>query len=643
MGQSIFEKIIRAHLVKGSCIPGNEVAIKIDQTLTQDSLGAMAYLQFEAMGKPRVETELSVSYTDHLMLQLGQGNGDVHRYLETVADRCGIVYSKAGNGICHQVHLERFSKPGKTLIGSDSHTVTCGSMGMAAFGVGGLDVALAMGGQPLYITYPRITKVNLTGRLSPWVTAKDVALEVLRRITTKGNVGTIIEYGGDALLYLEVPQRATIANMGAEAGITTSIFPSDGKTLEFLRAQGREEDWSELCSDSDAVYDRELTICLDDLEPNVAVPHSPDLVCKVKEIEDLKVNQVLIGSCTNSSYQDMMTAARILRGRKIHPEVSLGINAGSRQVLSMLAESGALGWLIDAGARVLESGCGFCVGQGQAPEMGAVSVRTNNRNYKGRSGTQDARVYLVSPETAAATAIAGKLTDPRTLDMAYPRTELPEQMKLDDSMLMFPTFSKEIYRSPLIGKPPVNTAMPEEFSGTVAIKLGDMINTDDIIPGGSAMTFRANIQKSTRFIFQFIDGEFPDRCEEIAGAGGIPVIVAGESYGQGSSREHAALCPMVMGVRCVLAKSIERIHQANLVNFGILPLLFTKEADYDDIGKGDVLTIDHIHSAALEDTVQVKNLTTGAAYTTRNGATPRQREIILAGGLLNSIQNQEEV
>ena len=639
MGQSIFEKIIRSHLVSGDCIPGQEVAIKIDQTLTQDSLGAMAYLQFEAMNKPGIETELSVSYTDHLMLQLGQGNGDVHRYLETVADKHGIVYSKAGNGICHQVHLERFSKPGKTLIGSDSHTVTCGSMGMAAFGVGGLDVALAMGGVPLYITYPRITRVILTGKLNPWCTAKDVVLEVLKIITTKGNIGTIIEYGGDALEHLEIPQRATITNMGAEAGITTSIFPSDEKTREFLTAQGRAEDWSELSSDMDAIYHKEITIKLDEIEPNVAKPHSPDLVCKVREVEKLKVNQVLIGSCTNASYQDLMKAARIVKGKKANPEVSFGVNAGSHQVMSMLAESGALEWFIDAGARILESGCGFCVGQGQAPEMGAVSVRTNNRNYKGRSGTQDAQVYLVSPETAAATALSGMLTDPRTLDMDYPDVKMPELMKLDDSMLMFPTFKKEIYRSPLIGTPPVNKPMPEKFNARVVIKVGDMINTDDIIPGGSAMTYRANIQKSTQFIFQFIDEGFPKRCGDYVTAGTIPLIVAGESYGQGSSREHAALCPMVMGIRCVLAKSIERIHLANLINFGILPLLFRNQEDYEDISQGDEIVIPDIYEKAADDWVEVKNLTTGTVYTAQNGATPRQREIILKGGLLNSIIN----
>ncbi len=642
MGQHIFCKIIDAHKVSGELQVGKEVAIRIDQTLTQDSLGAMAYLQFEAMKKEKVETELSVSYVDHLMLQLGEGNGDVHRYLETVADRHGIVYSKAGNGICHQVHLERFSRPGKTLIGSDSHTVTCGAVGMAAFGVGGLDVALAMGGVPFYFTYPRAIRVVLEGELAPWTTAKDIILELLGRITTKGNVGTIIEYSGSALKSLNVPQRATIANMGAEAGITTSIFPSDEMTRAFFRAQGREQDWLPLESDPDAEYDKEIVLNLAEIEPSVAIPHSPDFVKKVREIEDLKVNQVLIGSCTNSSYQDMMRTALILKDKKIYPDVELGISAGSRQVLSMLAEVGALGWMIDAGARILESGCGFCVGQGQAPEKGAVSIRTNNRNYKGRSGTQDAKVYLVSPETAAATALAGVLTDPRTMGMDYPNVQMPEKFKHDDSMFLFPTGTKKIYRSSLIGEPPINTPMPESFEGKVAIKVGDMINTDDIIPGGPAMTFRANIQKSCDFVFQFIDEEFPENCAAIREEGRSPIIVGGVSYGQGSSREHAALCPMVMGVRCLLAKSIERIHQANLINFGILPLLFENEADYEHIGQGDIISIENIHNAVLRDRVSVVNKTKNETYITKNGTTERQRSIILAGGLLNSIRNKQE-
>jgi aconitate hydratase len=637
----LFRKIIETHYVSGEMKPGKEVAIKIDQTLTQDSLGTMAYLLYEAMGKEKVETELSVSYVDHLMLQLGQGNADVHRYLETVADRFGIIYSKAGNGICHQVHLERFSKPGKTLIGSDSHTVTCGAAGMVAFGAGGLDVALAMSGVPFRFVYPYVMHIVLEGVLPEWVTAKDIALAVLGRIKTKGNTNTVIEYGGTGVQTLSIPQRATIANMGAEAGVTTSIFPSDKITRAFLTAQERENDWKELYADRDAFYDDELMIDLSTLEPYVAFPHSPDRVVPVSEIKGLKVNQVLIGSCTNSSYQDIMNVAHILKGKKINPEVSLGIAFGSRQVLSMVSETGALTWLIDSGARILETGCGFCVGMGQSPETGAVSVRTSNRNYKGRSGTQDAQVYLVSPETAAATAITGELTDPRTLDIEYPNISMPTHMKVDDSMLMFPTGKKEIFRSKLIGQPPVNTAMPDCFIGEVVIKVGDAINTDDIIPGGLAMNYRANIKKSCEFLFRFIDKNFHKNCVDIKARNRIPIIVAGFSYGQGSSREHAALCPMVLGVRCVLAKSIERIHQANLVNYGILPLLFKNHDDYEHIGKGDILSIENIFTAVKQDIIEIKNKTKQEVYKTINGATERQRQIILEGGLLNTIYSRQ--
>jgi len=637
MGKSIFQKIIEAHKISGECVAGSEVAISIDQTLTQDSLGAMAYLQFEAMQKPHVETELSVSYVDHLMLQLGEGNADIHRYLETVADRYGVIYSKPGNGICHQVHLERFSRSGKTLIGCDSHTVTCGAVGMAAFGAGGLDVALAMGGKPFYITYPKIVRVILEGSLNPWCTAKDTALEILRLITTKGNANTVLEYAGKGLSQLTVTQRATIANMGAEAGVTTSIFPSDEMTWLFFKAQGREKEWLPLEADEDAAYDSELFIDINKIEPNVACPHSPDKVKKVKEIEDLKVGQVLIGSCTNSSYQDLMCAATLLKGKKIKPDINLGIAAGSRQVLSMLAASGALKWFIDAGARILECGCGFCVGQGQAPELGAVSVRTNNRNYKGRSGTQNAKVYLVSPETAAATALTGVLTDPRTLGVDYPVIQLPERIILDDSMLLFPTGKKSIYRSPLIGDPPKNTPMPECLTGEVAIKVEDQINTDDIIPGGAAMTYRANVKKSCEFVFKYIDPDFPEKCKRICGDGRAPVIIAGFSYGQGSSREHAALCPMAMGVKYVIAKSIERIHQTNLVNAGILPLIFENPADYQYIDPADILEIDAIRNATLADRIKIVNVTKKRSFFVINGATFRQREIILKGGILNSI------
>lgn len=635
MDMNLFEKIISAHLVSGEAKAGSEVGIRIDQTLTQDSLGALAYLQYEAMGLGRVKTELSVSYVDHLMLQLGEGNGDVHRYLETISDQIGVIYSKAGNGICHQVHLERFARPGKTLIGSDSHTVTAGAMGMAAFGVGGLDVALAMGGEPFYFTYPNIIRVNLEGSLRPWATAKDVALEILKRIGTTNHVGTVLEYSGTGLSSLTVPQRATIANMGAESGVSTSIFPSDQMTLAFLQAESREDEWAEWKPDPCAAYDEELTIVLDQVRPSVALPHSPDNVKPVSEVRDLKVNQVLIGSCTNSSYQDLLRAATVLKGHTVHPDVSLGIVVGSRQVMSMLAENGALSWIIDAGARLLECGCSFCVGQGQAPELGAVSVRTNNRNYKGRSGTQDAQVYLVSPETAAATAITGILTDPETLEMDYPEAQLPVRMPVNDGMLLFPTGTKEVYRSRLIGMPPVNTAMPEILSMEAVIKVGDMINTDDIIPGGATMSLRANVQKSCEFVFHYLDPSFPAHCEAIRGKGIHSLIVAGEGYGQGSSREHAALCPMAMGVRCVAAKSIERIHRDNLVNYGVLPLIFENAGDYEFIQPGDHLVIENMGSVIREPIILLKNIRTGQVFRLINPLTNRQQDIVLCGGRLN--------
>lgn len=635
MGRTLFEKIVAEHLVSGKLKAGSEVAIKIDQTLTQDSLGPMAYLQFEAMGIDHVKTEVSVAYVDHLLLQLGEGNGDVHRYLETVADRLGVIYSKAGNGICHQVHLERFARPGRTLIGGDSHSVTAGAMGMVAFGAGGLDVALAMGGEPFHFAYPRIVRVELEGTLHPWVTAKDIALEVLKEIGSTGNVGTVLEYGGPGLAQLSVPQRGTIANMGAETGVSTSIFPSDEITRRFLEAEQRGGQWLELQADPDAAYDRQLVLHLDQIVPNVALPHSPDKVAPVSDVRGLKVSQVLIGSCTNSSYQDLMAAASVLKGRRVHPDVSLGVVVGSRQVMSMMAHNGALSWLIDAGARLLECGCSFCVGQGQAPELGAVSVRTNNRNYKGRSGTQDAKVYLVSPETAAATAISGVLTDPRSLGMDHPSVAVPEHFPVDDSMLVFPSGTKEIYRSRLIGAPPVNTPMPAALRAEAVIKLGDMINTDDIIPAGATMSLRANIQSSCQYVFHYIDADFPGKCRRIQERGLCSLIVAGEGYGQGSSREHAALCPMSMGVRCVVAKSIERIHRDNLINFGILPLLFQSGADYEDIQPGDILYIDDIANNISQPILSMQNLTRNTVYRLVNELNARQQAIILAGGRLN--------
>lgn len=635
MGQNLFEKIISAHLVSGEMVAGKEIGIKIDQTLTQESLGAMAYLQFEALNIPKVKTELSVAYCDHLLSQYGPANADVHRYHETVTDKFGIVFSKPGNGICHQVHLERFSRPGKTLIGGDSHTVTCGAAGMVAVGVGGLDVALAMGGNPFFMKYPKVKKVVLRGQLRTWVTAKDVILEVLKKLTTKGNVGTVLEYGGDGIANLTVPQRSTIANMGAETGVTTSIFPSDEITRKFFIAQGREEQWLELLPEVDAKYDEVIEIDLSTLEPNVALPHSPDKVVSVREAGDIVVDQVLIGSCTNSSYLDLMIVAEILKGKKVHPHVSFGVVPGSRQVLSMISENGALGYIVAAGARILEPGCGFCVGQGQSPQTAGVSVRTNNRNFVGRSGTQDSAVYLTSPEVAAATALTGKLTDPRELGMDYPQITLPERYGIDDSQILFPTGKKEVYRSVIIGTPPFNTPMPAQLQSEIAIKVGNMINTDDIIPGGEAMNYRANIPKSCEYVFKFVDPTFPQYCKEIVERGNSPVIVAGESYGQGSSREHAALCPMYMGVRTVIALSIERIHKANLINFGILPLVFAAPADYEKIEKGDVLAIDDVHQTIHSPRISVRNITQGTTFKVVNETSSREQEIILAGGLLN--------
>lgn len=635
MRKNLLQKILESHLVSGEMRPGEEIAIRVDQTLTQDSLGAIAYMQYESFTNDSVKTELSVSYVDHLMMQSGEGNADVHRYLETIADNIGVYYSKPGNGICHQVHLERYCKPGKTLIGCDSHTVTCGAAGMAAFGVGGLDVALAMAGQPFYLIYPKILRVWLTGKLSPWVTAKDAILELLKSIRCKGNVGTALEYAGPGLQNLTIPQRATMANMGAESGITTSIFPSDEMTLNFLSQQNRPEDWVELLPDRDATYDGELVLDLSAIEPNVALPHSPDNVKHVREAGHLKVDQVLIGSCTNSSFQDLMNVAYILRKKKVAPWLELGIAPGSRQVLKELCKNGALGWLVSAGARILESGCGFCVGHGQAPQLGGVSVRTNNRNYKGRSGTQDAAVYLVSPETAAATALSGYLTDPRDLNMDMPQFSPLSLKSKNNNMILPPTHSQKIYRSKIIGTPPTNTPMPHQFHGRVAVKVGDSINTDDIIPAGPTMVYRANIQKSCDYIFQFMDPSFPKHCREITAHGEIPVIVAGESYGQGSSREHAALCPMALGVRCVIAKSIERIHQANLINFGILPLLFESPEDYEEIEPGNELLIGDFSSSIISHRILLQNSTRGKQYQLRNPTTEREQKILLHGGKLN--------
>lgn len=638
MGKNLFEKIISSHLVTGTPKAGNEIGIRIDQTLTQDALGTMAYLQFEAMGVPVVKTE-SVSYVDHNTLQDGFENADDHRYLQTVADKHGIKYSKAGNGICHQVHLERFARPGLTLIGSDSHTPTSGAVGMIAMGVGGMDVAVAMAGGPFYLTYPKVIRVNLTGRLQPWCSAKDVILKILQILTTKGNVGTVIEYGGPGAAALTVPERSTITNMGAELGVTTSLFPSDEMTKVFFKAQGREKDWQLLGPDEDAVYDRVIEIDLNSLVPHIACPHSPDNVKTVNEVAGLKVDQVLVGSCTNSSYRDIMMVAAMVKGKKVHSHVSFGVAPGSKQVLAMIAKNGALHELVAAGARILETTCGFCVGCGQAPQTKGVSLRTNNRNFEGRSGTKDGQVYLVSPETAVAAALTGVVTDPRDLGLTYPDIVLPELYEIDDTLIVEPSKDQavEVYRGPNIGEPPKNTAMPESLSAKVGIKVGDKITTDHIMPAGPFLKYRSNVPKYANYVFYHMNPEFAAKCQTNREQGKASVIVAGLSYGQGSSREHAALCPMYLGVRVLLAKSVERIHGANLVNFGILQLTFEDEMDYDRIDDGDELAIDHVHQAVEQEIIVVKNVSKGYEFKTKCSLTPRQKEIVLSGGLLNYV------
>lgn len=635
MGDNLVRKILRNHLVAGDLIPGQEIAIKIDQTLTQDATGTMAYLQFEAMGVPRVKTKLSVSYVDHNTLQTGFENADDHCFLQSIAAKYGIYFSRPGNGICHQVHLERFGVPGETLLGSDSHTPTAGGLGMLAIGAGGLDVAVAMAGGPFYLTMPKVVKIHLTGQLQPWVSAKDVILEVLRRLSVKGGVGKILEYGGPGVATLSVPERATITNMGAELGATTSIFPSDEVTRAFLRAQGREKDWVELLPDADAEYDEVIELNLSELEPLVAQPHSPDAVAKVREVGPIKVDQVIIGSCTNSSYADLMRVAGILKGKIVHPNVSLAIAPGSRQVFQMLAENGALADLIAAGARILESACGPCIGMGQAPGSGAVSVRTFNRNFKGRSGTADAKVYLASPEVAAATALTGVLTDPRTLGEPIQVT-MPEKFIIDDRMILPPSEEPEkveIVRGPNIKPLPINKPLPEELTGEILIKVGDNITTDHIMPAGAkVLPLRSNIPALAQHVFAPVDDQFASRAQ--AKGGGF--ILGGHNYGQGSSREHAALAPMYLGVKAVLAKSFARIHRANLINFGILPLTFVNEADYETIEQGDVLKIPHIRQQLTSgNVITVLNETKGTTFKMEHNLSERFIKIILAGGLLN--------
>ena len=640
MGRNIVQKILSAHLKEGKLEAGQEIGIRIDQTLTQDATGTMAYLQFEAMGMREIKTDLSVSYVDHNTVQVGFENADDHAYLRTVAAKFGIVFSRPGNGICHQVHLERFGKPGTTLLGSDSHTPTGGGIGQVAIGAGGLDVAVAMGGGNFYLTAPKVYKVNLTGELSPWVTAKDVVLKMLELLSTKGNVGVMLEYAGPGVATLTVPERATITNMGAEMGVTTSVFPSDSETRRFLAAQGREKDWTELVADADAAYDRVIELDLSSIEPMAACPHSPGNVKRIAELAGMKVDQVCIGSCTNSSYKDLVTVAKILKGRKVSSRVGLGIAPGSRQVMAMLAREGYLADLIDAGARILESACGFCIGNSMSTRSAGVSIRTINRNFEGRSGTKDAQVYLTSCEAAAAAAISGEFTDPRKLGQ-YPRVSMPERYLVDDGMFVFPDpklRDTPVARGPNIGAPPTNEAMPANLSAEAMIKVGDKITTDHIMPAGARLKYRSNVPKYAEFVFENVDATFPKRCLENKGRGVHNLIIAGESYGQGSSREHAALCPMYLGVKAVLAKSFERIHAANLVNFGIVPLTFENPADCSDdvIRQGDAIECkDWRRAIESGGKVTLVDRTTGRSIACAANLSERQRKIALAGGLLN--------
>lgn len=638
MGLTLAQKLIKSHLVEGEMIPGQEIGLKIDQTLTQDATGTMAYLEFEAMGVDRVKTERSVAYIDHNTLQTGFENADDHRYIQTVTKKHGIYFSRPGNGICHQVHLERFGIPGKTLIGSDSHTPTGGGIGMLAMGAGGMDVAVAMGGGTYYIPMPTMTRINLTGYLKPWVSAKDVILEVLRRMTVKGGVGKIIEYGGEGVKTLSVPERATITNMGAELGATTSIFPSDEITLAFLKAQDRADDWTEILPDPDAQYDEVIDIDLCALEPMAACPHMPDKVKTTEEIGKIKVDQVAIGSCTNSSFVDMMKVAKILKGKTVCPTVSLCIAPGSKQVLNMLAMNGALGDMIGAGARILESACGPCIGMGQSPNSGGISLRTFNRNFEGRSGTKDAGIYLVSPEVAAASALTGYLTDPRDLGQA-PTVEMPEHFAINDNMIEPPASpeeaaSIEVLRGPNIKPFPKTEPLPESITAKAVLKVGDNITTDHIMPAGAKiLPYRSNIPHLSQFCFGVCDESFPERIK----AEGKGIIIGGANYGQGSSREHAALVPLYLGVKAVITKSFARIHVANLVNAGILPFTFANEADYDRIDQMDQLELADIRTAMENDTpVVLKNLTKNEEYPLdASHLSARQRAMLLCGGLLD--------
>ncbi len=645
MGKNLTEKILSAHLMEGTLEKGNPIGIRIDQTLTQDATGTMAYLQFEAMGLPRVKNELAVSYVDHNTIQVGFENADDHRYLQSVAASKGVIYSRPGNGICHQVHLERFGKPGSTLLGSDSHTPTGGGLGMIAIGSGGLDVAVAMAGGAFHLIAPKVVEIRLTGKLRPWISAKDVILAVLEHFTTKGNVNCIFEYTGDGVASLEVPERSTICNMGAEAGVTTSLFPSDENTRRFLEGHNRGEDYKPLSADPGATYDDLFEIDLSTLEARIALPHSPDNIVLVKDVAGKRVDQVLIGSCTNSSYVDMKKVADLLSGKVVHPSVSLGVAPGSREVFMMLANDGSLAKLIASGARILESACGFCIGNHQSPGSEGVSLRTNNRNFEGRSGTKSGLVYLVSPEVAALGALTGEITDPLSAHgFAYPKVTVPAKFLVDDSMLIFPPEDGSdvtIFRGPNIGDPPKNTALSEDLKGVVTLKVGDKITTDHIMPAGARLKYRSNIVEYSKYVFEPVDPSFATRCQENQKEGKANFIVAGSSYGQGSSREHAAICPMYLGVKAVIALSIERIHQNNLCNFGIIPLTFANGDDYAKIEQGDLLDLQDIRTQIGTGKVILDNKTKGVSIPLVCDITDEQHAMLLAGGLLNVLKEKE--
>lgn len=646
MGLNVAQKILASHLAGGQLIPGSEISLKVDQTLTQDATGTVAYLEFEAMGIERVRTKLSVSYVDHNTLQTGFENADDHLFLQTFAAKYGIIFSKPGNGICHQVHLERFGVPGQTLLGSDSHTPTCGGLGMLAIGVGGLDIALSLAGAPFNLSMPKIVKVELTGRLRPWVSAKDIILELLRRLTVKGGVGKIFEYAGEGVRHLSIPERATITNMGAELGATTSVFPSDEITGKFLKAQGRGKSWKKICADPDAAYDETMVIDLSKLDPLVAQPHMPDNVCAVKELKGIKVNQVLVGSCTNSSYKDLATVAAMLKGRKIHPDVSFGIAPGSRQVLEMITKSGALLDIEKAGARVLEVACGPCIGMGQAPCTGGVSLRTFNRNFEGRSGTPSGQIYLVSPEVAVASAIRGGITDPRSFGKA-PAVKLPPKFLIDDSLIIPPAKDPSkvtVIKGPNIASLPKGGPLETDITAEVLLKVADNITTDHISPAGAkALPLRSNVPKLSEFAFSPIDSTFARRALALKEKGERGVIVGGKNYGQGSSREHAALCPLYLGIKAVLTLSFARIHRANLINFGIVPLLFDNPEDFEKVEKGDHIRFPRIKEELERgEKVTCELVEKRYAFKARYDLSEREKKLIQAGGILAFMESNNK-